>query len=116
VSRPALSGEGRLTSCLQSGSAAVRAGGGCSRSNLSVSRSGRDKLKILGRHGFEERFVRALGEWPEHGGGLSAGVPVLAAADPDGSGKGGAETGEEFLGRAGGRRHRGTTRAGLCAP
>lgn len=63
----------------------------------------RNKLKIGHGHLFEERPVLALRKGPQHRRGLLAGVPVLAAADPDGPRKSGAEPGEKFLGRGDGR-------------
>src|SRR5260221_13292482 len=70
----------------------------------SISRPGGDELEVFDRHLLEERLVLALRERPEDGCGLPAGVPVLAAADPDSAGEGGAEAGEEFLGSGGGGR------------
>src|SRR4029077_16859484 len=63
----------------------------------SVWGSVRDEAKILHRHPLEESLVLALRDRPQHRHALMAGVPVLAAADPDGAGKGGAEAGNEFL-------------------
>src|SRR5216683_5927701 len=79
----------------------------------SVFLPGRDELKILAPHPVEERLVLALREGPQDRRGLLAGVPVLAAADPDGAGKSGAEAGEEFLGRGDGRCYCGAAGAGL---
>jgi hypothetical protein len=64
-----------------------------------VSLPAGNELEIVHGHLLEERPVLALRKGPQDRRGLLAGVPVLAAADPDGPGEGGAEAGEEFLGR-----------------
>src|SRR5216684_3377223 len=77
----------------------------------SVRLPGRGEIEILQRHLFEEPLVLLLRQRPQDRGRLVAGVPVLAAADPDGPGKSGAEAGEEFLGRGDGRGGRGAAGA-----
>src|SRR5216684_7678481 len=83
-------GIGPSESGVASRGCAIRAAAG------SVSLPGGNELEIVHRHLLEERLVLALRERPEDRRGLLAGVPVLAAADPDGPGEGGAEAGEEF--------------------
>src|SRR5689334_6137096 len=80
------------------------------RSNLaprSGPTAGRDEVEILERHPLEKGLVLALREWPEDRVRLVAGIPVLAAAGPDGAGERGIERRQEPLGRGGGRRDRG---------
>src|SRR5438270_8092895 len=94
---------------------AARAATGRWRSNLatSVLLTGRNELEVCRRHLLEERFVLVLRQRPQHRSGLSAGVPVLAAADPNSAGKGSVKAGEEFLGRCDGRGRGGATGARL---
>src|SRR6516164_4088056 len=82
-------------------------------SDNSVPLPGGNELKIFHRHLGEECLVLALRQRPQDRRALIAGIPVLAAAHPNGPGKGGAEPGEEFLGRGGGRRDRGAAGPGL---
>ena len=63
----------------------------------------RNELEVFRGHLLEKRLVLALWKRPQDRRGLLAGVPVLAAPDPDGPRKGGTEPGEEFLGRGDGR-------------
>src|SRR6266700_1179828 len=79
----------------------------------SVCLSGRGEIEILQRHLLEKPLVFLLRQRPQDRVGLLAGVPVFAAANPDGPGKGGAEAGEEFLGRGYGRGGRGAAGAPL---
>src|SRR5439155_16545088 len=86
----------------------------CARSGMrSVAEPGGGELKILQLHLLEERLVLLLRQRPQDRRRLVAGVPVLAAANPDGPGKSGTETGEEFLGRSDGRCGRSTAGARL---
>src|ERR1700719_3873413 len=80
----------------------------------SVSLPAGNELEIVHGHLLEERLVLALREGPQDRRGLLAGVPILAAADPDCSGKGGAEASEESVGRGGGGCHCGGAGSGLA--
>src|SRR5438874_7610452 len=59
----------------------------------------RNELEVFRGHLLEKCLVLALRKGPQDRCGLLAGVPVLAAPDPDGPRKGGTEAGEKFLGR-----------------
>src|SRR6516225_1319777 len=65
----------------------------------SVCLPGRNELEIFHGDLLEESLVLALRKRPQDRRGLLAGVPVFTPADPHGTRKGGAEAGEEFLGR-----------------
>src|SRR5215470_19008563 len=80
----------------------------------SISLPGRNELKIFERRLGKERLVRTLRQRPQDRRRLVPGVPILAAADPDGAGKGSAEAGEKLLGRGLRRRHRGAAGARLA--
>src|SRR5271156_388316 len=80
-----------------------RSGGVFNATARSGSLPARNELEVFRGHLREECLVLALWKRPQDRRGLLAGVPVLAAADPDGPRKGGTEPGEEFL-RCGGSR------------